>query len=89
MNRLSHAPEPDRQAPWRRPVTIRLAARGDADAVAAIAGRDSQPIPPAPHLVAERDGSIEAAVSLRSGAVVADPFRPTAEVVGLLRGACA
>ena len=38
-------------------------------------------------LVAERDGEIAAAFSLTSGAHVADPFRPTAELVALLRTA--
>jgi hypothetical protein len=36
-------------------------------------------------LVAIRDGVLEAAISLTSGAVVADPFRRTAATVELLR----
>ena len=40
---------------------------------------------PAPHLVAERDGRIDAVLSLRSDELVADPFRYTAQVCDLLR----
>ncbi|MFL5863389.1 MAG: hypothetical protein ACJ780_21885 [Solirubrobacteraceae bacterium] len=41
--------------------------------------------PPAPLLVAEVDGELSAALSLRDGSAIADPFRPTAEIVALLR----
>jgi hypothetical protein len=66
-------------------VTIRLATTADADAIARVAQRDSRPEPPPPHLVAERDGMIEAVRSLLTGDVVADPFRPTSTLVKLLR----
>jgi len=66
-------------------VTIRLATAADAEAIARVAERDSRRVPPAPHLVAERGGVIEAVRSLSTGAVVADPFRPTRELVELLR----
>jgi hypothetical protein len=66
------------------PITVRLAQPADEQAIARLAGRDSRPVPPAPWLVAERDGELQAAVSLRTGAVVADPFRPTAQLVKLL-----
>jgi hypothetical protein len=35
--------------------------------------------------VAERDGRIDAALSLSNGAVMADPFRHTAQLCDLLR----
>lgn len=41
--------------------------------------------PPAPMLVAEVDGELAVALSLLDGSVVADPFRPTAHLVKLLR----
>jgi hypothetical protein len=41
--------------------------------------------PPAPLLVAEVDGELAAALSLREGSSIADPFRPTAQIVVLLR----
>jgi hypothetical protein len=92
MNLPARSREPDRRriAAWPAPVTIRLAEPGDEDALARVAQLDSRPLPPAPHLVAERDGTIEAALSLRTGAPVANPFRHTAALVELLRaGGCA
>lgn len=66
-------------------VTIRLAGPGDERSLARVAGRDSRPVPVPPRLVAIRDGEIDAVLSLRTGEVVADPFRPTANLVELLR----
>jgi hypothetical protein len=66
-------------------VTIRLANGDDAAAIATVAQRDTSTVPPAPHLVAERDGAIQAVLSLRNAAMVADPFILTAELVDLLR----
>lgn len=40
---------------------------------------------PSPRLLAERDGIVVAAISLRTGELVADPFVRTAELVELLR----
>jgi hypothetical protein len=79
-----------RPAPSPRPappdaVTIRLAAQDERADLARVAERDSRPLPAAPHLVAERDGTVLAVLSLATGEVVADPFRPTAELVQLLR----
>ena len=44
----------------------------DAEAIRVLAERDSRPVPPAPRLVAERCGRIEAALSLRTDEVVAE-----------------
>lgn len=87
MNRRARTREPDRRrdGAWAQPVTIRLAGPGDEVAIARVAGRDSRPIPPTPRLVAISDGAIAAVLSLRTGDVVADPFRPTASLVELLR----
>jgi hypothetical protein len=74
-----------RRAAWKRPVTLRLAAAADRAALDRLAQRDCRLLPPGPHLVAERQGRIEAAVSLASGELVADPFRRTAELCELLR----
>jgi hypothetical protein len=65
-------------------VTIRLATDGDACALTRLAGLDSRPLPPAPLLVASLDGEPAVALSLRDRSFVADPFRPTAALVGLL-----
>jgi hypothetical protein len=70
---------------WLVPVTIRLADDADRAAIERLAGRDSRPAPDGPLLVAERGGTVEAAISVRTGEVVADPFRRTAEAVELLR----
>lgn len=66
-------------------VTIRLATAAEAETIGRVAQLDCSPAPPPPHLVAERDGVIQAVRSLRTGETVADPFRPTAELVELLR----
>jgi hypothetical protein len=74
-----------RSAAWERPVTLRLADEADAAGLERLADLDSRPLPPGPHLVAERDRRIEAAVSLATGELIADPFRRTAELCELLR----
>jgi hypothetical protein len=78
-------PDWHRIASWSAPVTLRLAGDGDAAALRRVAELDSQPLPPGPFLVAERAGAVDAAVSLSTGALIADPFRRTAEVAALLR----
>jgi len=74
-----------RLAAWQSPVTVRLGAPPDVGALARLAGLDSRPLPRGPHLVAERDGRIDAALSVSTGELVADPFRRTAELRELLR----
>lgn len=78
------APRP-RPLPPAAAVTIRLAAEHERADLARVAERDSRPLPPAPRLVAERDGTVLAILSLETGEVAADPFRPTADLVELLR----
>jgi hypothetical protein len=80
-------PLQERLGAWNDPVTVRMAGAHDAGEIALVAERDTRPVPPAPRLVAERAGRIEAVLSLATGAAVADPFRPTAELVELLRWA--
>jgi hypothetical protein len=74
-----------RAATWRTPVTLHLACASDRPALVKLAQLDSRPLPPGPHLVAIRDGRIDAAISLTTGELVANPFRRTAELCGLLR----
>jgi hypothetical protein len=66
-------------------VTLRPVSPGDEGAVARVAQLDSSPLPPAPRLVAERDGVIEAAISLQTGELVSNPFVPTVRLCELLR----
>jgi hypothetical protein len=72
-------------SPTTAEITIRLAYADDELALIRLAALDSVPaVPPAPRLLAEIDGEPRAAVSLRDGSAVADPFTPTAEVLELL-----
>jgi hypothetical protein len=65
-------------------ITIR---RSDVDDVAALhdlAALDSRHAPADPVLLAEVDGNLRAAVSLRDGALVAEPFTDTRTITPLL-----
>jgi hypothetical protein len=68
------------------PITIRVAYADDETVLARLAALDSaEQVPPMPLLLAEVDGELRAALSLRDGSVVADPFHFTADLVALLR----
>ncbi|HEY7622436.1 MAG TPA: hypothetical protein VH834_21880 [Solirubrobacteraceae bacterium] len=64
---------------------IRQATADDADALVRLATLDSQSPLTGPVLIGEVDGTPVAALSLTSGRAIADPFRPTAELVALLQ----
>jgi hypothetical protein len=67
-------------------ITIRPGYADDERALFRLAALDSAAgVPAAPLLVAEVDGELSAALSLHDGSVIADPFRPTADIVALLR----
>ena len=68
-------------------MTIRRVDRTDADAaqLAELAERDTRQVPEGPVLGAEVDGRLVAAISLTTGELIADPFRPTSELQALLR----
>jgi hypothetical protein len=66
-------------------VTLRICREPDADALLRLAERDCAAPLSGAVLGAEVHGELVAAVSLESRRVVADPFRPTADVVELLR----
>jgi hypothetical protein len=65
-------------------ITIRPAYADDDVAVRRLAALDSAPVPTNPLLLAEVDGELRAAVSLRDGRAIADPFEYTAGLVALL-----
>ena len=65
-------------------ITIRWASGADAGPLQRLAGLDSKRLPRDDFLIAEIGGQPGAAVGIRSGTVVADPFRRTAEAVDLL-----
>src|SRR5919106_1212146 len=65
-------------------LVIRHAEQRDRPGLRRLAQLDSARASAGPMLVAELDGELRAAISLDDGRVIADPFRPTADVVGLL-----
>lgn len=70
-------------------VTIRHAFPDDALALLRLAALDSHEPPAHPVLVAEVEGELRAALSLRDAAVVADPFHRTRALVDLLKARAA
>jgi hypothetical protein len=67
------------------PVTVRRFSEGDIDAIQRLAELDEKPVPSGGVLVAEQAGELVAALPLDGGQALADPFKPTADVVELLR----
>jgi hypothetical protein len=76
---------PGRPAAAERSVTLRLGSRADEGPLAHLAALDSSMPPAHPVLLAEVDGQLRAALALNGGAVLADPFHPTADLIDLLR----
>ena len=64
---------------------MRRATEADAARIRVIARLDDKRLPTGPFLVAEVAGEVVAALSLSTGAAVADPFRLTADAVAMLR----
>ena len=65
-------------------VTIRWETAADARPVELLAQLDEAPVPPAPRLLAFVDEELWVAASLGTGAVISDPFRPSADVAALV-----
>ena len=65
-------------------LTLRFAGTADVEAIERLAQLDSRRAPRGPVLVAEVGGELWAALSLDDHHAVADPFRPTGELVVLL-----
>lgn len=66
-------------------IQIRLARPDDEPTLLRLAALDSAPAPRSGALVASIDGEIVAALDLHAGRAIADPFRPTADLIELLR----
>lgn len=66
-------------------IEIRPATPADDLRLVQLAQRDAALVPGGPMLIAIQDGEIRAALSLVSGASIADPFVPTAQLVAALR----
>jgi hypothetical protein len=71
------------------PLTLRVARPDDVPAVRRLAQLDSSRPPTGRVLLAVVGSEPVAAIGVASGSVVADPFRPTADVVAVLRQAAA
>ena len=65
-------------------LTLRMAVPADAEALDRLAQLDSRRAPRGAVIVAEVGGELWAAVSIDDGHAVADPVRPTGELVALL-----
>ena len=70
--------------PEDAPITLRLAVPDDAHALTELAQLDCARVPPSPVLIAEVGGEARAALSLRDGSTIADPFHRTAAILELL-----
>jgi hypothetical protein len=66
-------------------VTLRYAAAADAPRLQELAELDSASVPQGPALVAEVNGRLRAALAIDGGAVIADPFHRSTELIELLR----
>lgn len=73
------------ETPLQDPVTVRFAVADDARELTRLAELDSASRPADPLLIGERAGQPIAALSLADGAIVANPFVASADVVALLR----
>ena len=78
------APAPPAVLAPRERLVLRRAASQDAPALVRLAQLDGAPRPSQSMFVAELEGEIVAAVPFDGGRAIADPFRPTAELVELL-----
>jgi hypothetical protein len=66
-------------------ITIRHATAADEADLTRVAALDSSRVPSGELLVAELDGRVVAALSIDTGAAVADPFEHTASIVDSMR----
>ena len=67
------------------PVALRLCSVHDDAALERLALLEGRPAPRGRFVLAEVDGTVVAALPLDGGAPLADPFRPTAHLLPLLR----
>lgn len=73
-----------RQVQQRREIVLRSAGAADAAALRQLAELADRPLPAGPILLAASDGDVVAALSSRTGELVTDPFRASADLVQLL-----
>jgi hypothetical protein len=82
---VSRTIEPKESAMTNLTVTIRRASAADATSLERLAILDSSSPPTGDALLADVGGELWAAVEIEGGAAIADPFRPSGELVDLLR----
>lgn len=68
-----------------QPVALRLCRVHDDEALLRLADLEGRRLPAGSFVVAEVNGTIVAALPLAGGAPLADPFRPTSQLIPLLR----
>ena len=79
-------PDPDGTATLEpETITIRPLQDGDTAAVELLAELEERRVPPGPLLLAEVEGTVEAAVGVEDGETIANPFARSGEAVSLLR----
>ena len=84
---FARQPLPEPAADLQEAVVLRLCTVADDAALERLAILETRPAPAGRYVVAEVDGAVVAAISLVSGTVLADPFRPTAEAAPAARAA--
>ncbi len=73
-------------SPQTAQILIRPAYADDYTALERLAAIDStDTVPPRPLLIAEVNGTLRAALSLRDGSTISDPFFPSAGLLAVLR----
>jgi hypothetical protein len=78
-------PEAEPSAVVELPVSLRLCTVHDDEALERLAELEGRRLPPGRFVVAELGGVLVAAQPLTGGSPFADPFRPTAQLIPLLR----
>lgn len=79
------ADEPTREQIADDDVSLRLCRVSDDPILERLAALEGREAPQGRHLIAEIDGGAVAALSLGTGEFLADPFRPTAHLLPLMR----
>jgi hypothetical protein len=80
-----HQTEPRETHMTDKTLTIRRADASDSGALVRLAALDSASPPTGEALLAEVGDELWAAVEVETGTAIADPFRPSGELVDLLR----
>jgi hypothetical protein len=83
-DRLASAAQAEEEHDLYASVTVRLSRASDQDAIRRLEQLEGRCLPDEPALVAEAEGRVLAVRSVGKRETLADPFRPTAQLVELL-----